>query len=147
VAALFSSAHWSSASIGELGRAFGVLDVLLDELATVGAQRRVDELDRSHAVEIHRELGLAHGIERLDDVLLAADHVERRQLPQPRRGALRALQRVGRVGLRGKKSEHCFHGPGLPTLGRRFARLGGATHGRVDTAHGCADAAWPNRSL
>jgi hypothetical protein len=44
-------------------------------------------------------------------VLLPPDHIERRQLPQPRRGALGVLQGISRLlGLRGQESEHRFLG-------------------------------------
>ena len=97
-------------ALGELGRALDILDVLLDQLPAIGPKRRIDEFDGGDAIQIEGALPLAHRLEHADDVLLPPDHVERRQLAQPRRRALCALQRIGRVlGLRGQKSEHRFH--------------------------------------
>ena len=96
-------------AVGELWRSFGVFHVLLDQLAPVGTQSGIDELDGAHAVQVHAQLAVAHGIERADHVLLPADHVERRQFPQPRCRALRALQRICGIGLRSKEAVHCFH--------------------------------------
>ena len=66
-----------------LGARVVVLDVLLDQLAAVGAERGVEELDRLHARGIDRPARLAHRVERAHHVLLAADDVERGQLAQP----------------------------------------------------------------
>ena len=84
-------------AVGELGGAFGVFDVLLDELTPIGAERRVDEFDGGNAIEIDLPLRLAHRIECLHDVLLTTDHVERRQLAQPCRRCLGMLQRVANI--------------------------------------------------
>ena len=96
-------------AVGELWRSFGVFHVLLDQLAPVGTQSGINELDGAHAVQVHAQLAVAHGVERADHVLLPADHVERGQFPQPRCRALRALQRICGIGLRSKEAEHCFH--------------------------------------
>ena len=45
-------------AIGELGRALDVLDVLLDQLAAIGAERGVDELDGVDAVQVDRRAAL-----------------------------------------------------------------------------------------
>jgi len=89
-------------ALGELGRAFGVLDVLLDQLAAIGAERSIDEFDRGDAVHVERMLAVADAIEGTDDVLLPPYHVECRKFAQPSGGGLRVLQRISRVpGLRG----------------------------------------------
>ena len=84
-------------SVGELGRALRVLDVLLDQLPAVCAERRIDEFDGSDAIQIDSVLALPHAVECADHVLLPSDHVERRQLPQPCGSALGVLQGIGRV--------------------------------------------------
>ena len=71
-------------ALGKLGRGVVVLDVLLDELAAVGAERGVEVLHGLRARRVHGPARLAHRVERAHDVLLAADDIQRRQLPQPR---------------------------------------------------------------
>ena len=94
-------------ALGELGRAVVVLDVLLDELAAVGAERGVEELDRLHAREVDRPARLAHRVEGAHHVLLATDDIERRQLAQPAGHGLRRGQRIGDfLGSGCQKSEH-----------------------------------------
>jgi hypothetical protein len=83
--------------IRQLGRALGIFDVLLDQLAPVGTQCRIDELDGVDAVQIRGALRLAHGVENDDDLLLPADHVQRRKLTQPCCRCLGVLQWVGRI--------------------------------------------------
>jgi hypothetical protein len=92
--------------VGELRPRLGVLDVLLDELAAVGAERGVEELDRLYTHRVDRTARLAHHLERAHHVLLAPDHVERGQLPQPLRHRLRVGERVGRFLARGQEFEH-----------------------------------------
>ena len=84
-------------SIRQLGRALGIFDVLLDQLAPVGAQRRIDKLDGVDAVQIRGALHLAHGVETGDDLLLPADHVQRWKLTQPCSRCLGVLQWVGQI--------------------------------------------------
>ena len=118
-------------ALGELGGGVVVLDVLLDELAAIGAQRGVEEFERLHAPEIDRLARLAHRVERAHHVLLAADDVERRQLAQPARDGLRGQQRVRDfLGAGCQKAEHCTS-PGTAArnarrrtrvLGRKCAR-------------------------
>jgi hypothetical protein len=70
----------------------------------------VEELDRLHAHRVDRPARLAHHLERVHHVLLAADHVQRRQLAQPLRHRLRVGERVGRVLARGQEFEHAWGG-------------------------------------
>ena len=91
----------------ELRAGVDVLDVLLGELAAVGAERGIEELDRARAPEIDRRARLAHRLERAHHVLLAPDHVERRQLAQPGRRGFRRHQRIGDFLARGcEETEH-----------------------------------------
>ena len=75
-------------AFGELGRGFSVLDVLLDQLPPIAAEGGIDEFDGSDSVQVDIALRIAHRVEHANDVLLPADDVERRQLPQPRRRGL-----------------------------------------------------------
>jgi len=135
-------------SVGKLGRALRVLDVLLDQLPAVGAERRIDKFDRSNAIQLYGLLFLPHTVERADHVLLPPDHVERRQLPQPRCSALGVLQGIGRVfGLRGQESEHRFHGYRLSASGRPIARAARAVHRRADLERRRASGGWLNGCL
>ncbi len=60
-----------------------ILDVLLDQLATVGTQRGVQVLDRLHARKVDLPARLPHAVERAHDLLLAPDDIEQRKLAQP----------------------------------------------------------------
>ena len=78
-------------------RGVDVLDVLLDQLPAVRAQRGIEELDRGDAVEVDVPARLAHPVERSHHVLLAPDHVERRQLAQPAGRRFRRQERIGMI--------------------------------------------------
>ena len=71
------------AAVGDARGAVDVLDVLLDELAAVRAQGRVEELDGGDAIEVDRPARLAHAVEDAHDLVLAGDDVLGRQVPQP----------------------------------------------------------------
>ncbi|MGH8852570.1 MAG: hypothetical protein ACREYD_16405 [Casimicrobiaceae bacterium] len=119
---------------GELGRVLDVLDVLLDQLPPIGAQRGVDEFDGGDAAQVDRPRRPAQGLEGADHVLLPPDDVERGQLPQPRRRRFGALQRIARVlAQRSQKSKHRFHRTKLEALALTgvllVARAGRLAHG------------------
>src|SRR5438876_9681665 len=116
-------------AFGKLRGPFCILDILLDELAPVRAKRRIDELDGGGAVQIDRPLRLPHFVQREYHVLLPADDVERRQLPQPYRRRLGMLQRIaGLFCLRCEKSEHGFHRRRRPAVAWTIARAGIGRH-------------------
>jgi hypothetical protein len=92
-----------SASLGVIV----VLDVLLGQLAAIRAQRGIEVFDRLHARDVARFARRAHRVERAHDLLLAADDIERGQLPQPRCRDLGRDQRIGGfLGSGVQKSEH-----------------------------------------
>lgn len=102
-------------AIRELRAGGVVLDVLLDELAPIGAERRVEILHGVGARGIDRTSRLPHGIERTHHVLLTADDIERGQLPQPSGRDARRYERIRELASAGcQKPEHVLLMPRPP---------------------------------
>ena len=94
-------------AVGHPGGTVDVLHVLLHELAAVGAQRGVQELDGGDAVVVDRPGRLAHAVEDAHDLMLTRDDVLGRQVPQPGGDGSGGHQRIGVVfGRRGQESKH-----------------------------------------
>ena len=100
------------AAVGDPRGTVDVLHVLLHELAAVGAQRGVQELDGGDAVVVHRPARLAHAVEDPHDLMLTRDDVLGRQVPQPGGDGSSGHQRIGVVfGRRGQESKHDLRQP------------------------------------
>ena len=117
-------------AVGHAGRAVDVLDVLLDELAAVGAERGIEELDGRDTVEVGRAARLAHAVEHPHDMMLAGDDVLGRQVTQPRRHGPRGYERVGVVLGRG--SQESKHVRRQAHSVARATGLPGATEAEMD---------------
>jgi len=123
-----ASAGWSSAPSTSLYSTPVSFWWITDGDAVVGGDVGGD--GRGQQQHPHQVVGdLAHGVEDGNDLLLPADHVERRQLAQPHRRYLGVLQRIGQIfRLRCQKSEHRFHRCCLSAVGVPLARAGNRGH-------------------
>jgi hypothetical protein len=93
--------------LGHLWRGLEAFDVLLEQLAAVGAERCVGVLQCLRACKVHRTPRLAQSLECPQHQLLPRDNVERRQIVQPGRGGLRRHERVAGIPhTRVQESEH-----------------------------------------